>query len=65
MRSQLLKALSIKLKNHKCLSMSIIGVDFMDKQGNLLIGLIWGTSLSVPLWIAFFGWIKVITHFIF
>ena len=37
----------------------------MDKQGNLLIGLIWGKSLSVPLWIAFFGWIKVITHFIF
>lgn len=36
----------------------------MDEQGNLLVGLLWGTSLSVPLWIALFGWIKLVTHFI-
>ena len=41
------------------------GVDFMDKQDNFAYGLVWGTSLSVPLWIAFFGWIKLIIRFIF
>jgi hypothetical protein len=29
------------------------------------LGLLWGTSLSVPLWIAFFGWIKMITKLLF
>jgi len=37
----------------------------MDKQGNFLVGLFWGTSLSVPLWVAFFGWLKLVTHYIF
>lgn len=37
---------------------------YMDKQGNLLVGLFWGTSLSIPLWIAFFGWLKLIIHFV-
>ena len=23
----------------------------MDEQGNFLIGLMWGTSLSIPLWL--------------
>ncbi len=36
----------------------------MDKQGNLLLGLLWGTSLSVPLWFAFFGWIKLVIQMI-
>jgi hypothetical protein len=37
----------------------------MDKHGNIAFGLLWGTSLSVPLWMAFFGWIKIITHLLF
>ncbi|EKN64147.1 hypothetical protein BABA_23640 [Neobacillus bataviensis LMG 21833] len=36
----------------------------MAKEGNLFVGLLWGTSLSIPLWVAFFGWIKLITHFL-
>ena len=36
----------------------------MDEQGNLLVGLLWGTSLSVPLWLAFFGWIKLVIQLI-
>jgi hypothetical protein len=36
----------------------------MDEQGNLLVGVLWGTSLSVPLWLAFFGWVKLIMRFI-
>lgn len=31
----------------------------MEERGNFLTGLLWGTSLSVPLWIAFIGWIKL------
>jgi hypothetical protein len=31
----------------------------MDTQGDFLIGLIWGTSLSIPLWLSIFGWIKL------
>ncbi|TWE01238.1 hypothetical protein FB550_106296 [Neobacillus bataviensis] len=36
----------------------------MDEQGNLLVGLLWGTSLSVPLWIAFIGWMKLLLQFV-
>lgn len=36
----------------------------MDEQGNFLVGFLWGTSLSVPLWIAFFGWIKLMIQFL-
>lgn len=36
----------------------------MEENGNFSIGLLWGTSLSVPLWIAFFGWIKLIIHLV-
>ena len=32
----------------------------MEKESNFLIGLMWGTSLSVPLWLALFGWVKLI-----
>lgn len=34
----------------------------MEEQGNFLVGFIWGTSLSIPLWIAFLGWIKLLVH---
>jgi hypothetical protein len=36
----------------------------MDKQGNFSVGLMWGASLSVPLWLAFFGWVKIILSFL-
>jgi hypothetical protein len=36
------------------------GVVQMEEEGNFLVGLIWGTSLSIPLWIAFLGWIRII-----
>jgi hypothetical protein len=36
----------------------------MDEQGNFLMGLVWGTSLSVPLWIAFIGWLKLLFHLV-
>ncbi len=26
------------------------------QDGNLSVGLVWGTILSVPLWVSFFGW---------
>lgn len=37
----------------------------MDEQGNFAYGLVWGTSLSVPLWIAFFGWVKLLLRILF
>jgi len=35
----------------------------MEKQDHFLVGLLWGTSLSIPLWIAFLGWVKIILGF--
>ncbi|SIQ15426.1 hypothetical protein SAMN05880580_103122 [Priestia flexa] len=32
----------------------------MSENGNFLLGLLWGTSLSIPLWLSFFGWIKLL-----
>ncbi|MBM7652506.1 hypothetical protein JOC76_001964 [Neobacillus cucumis] len=32
----------------------------MEKQGNFLVGFMWGTSFSIPLWIAVLGWVKLI-----
>jgi hypothetical protein len=32
----------------------------MEEQENFFKGLIWGTSLSIPLWLALIGWIKLI-----
>jgi hypothetical protein len=32
----------------------------MEEQGNFLVGLMRGTSLSIPLWISFFGWVRLI-----
>ncbi|TCN24172.1 hypothetical protein EV146_108287 [Mesobacillus foraminis] len=34
----------------------------MEEQGNFLVGFLWGTSLSVPLWIALLGWLKIIIN---
>ena len=34
------------------------------EEGNLFIGLFYGTVLSVPLWISLFGWIKIIANLI-
>jgi hypothetical protein len=36
----------------------------MNEEGNFLVGLLWGTSLSVPLWLAFIGWIKIISYYL-
>ena len=36
----------------------------MEEQGNLFVGFLWGALLSLPLWIAFFGWVKMILHFL-
>lgn len=36
------------------------------KDGNFFKGFVWACALSIPLWIAFFGWIKMIsTHSFF
>lgn len=32
----------------------------MNREGNFAVGFSWGISLSIPLWISFFGWIKLI-----
>jgi hypothetical protein len=32
----------------------------MKEEGNFTTGLFWGTTLSIPLWISFVGWIKII-----
>ncbi|MEW5552004.1 hypothetical protein ABGT22_19025 [Peribacillus frigoritolerans] len=36
----------------------------MDVPIAFLKGLMWGTLFSVPLWLAFCGWIKIIMNFI-
>jgi hypothetical protein len=33
-------------------------------RGKFLVGMFWGTALSVPLWLSFFGWIKLFVAFI-
>ncbi len=35
-----------------------------DEEGNLFIGLFWGMIFSIPLWISFFGWVKLVNVFI-
>ncbi len=32
----------------------------MEEQRNFLKGLKWGVIISIPLWISFFGWLKMI-----
>lgn len=43
------------------------GVFYMvgENEGNFLKGLLFGTSLSIPLWISFIGWIKLIINSLF
>ncbi|MCM3597744.1 hypothetical protein M4D55_18405 [Metabacillus idriensis] len=41
-----------------------------DSEGELLMqdanffkGMIWATVLSIPLWVSFFGWMKIILSY--
>ncbi len=34
-------------------------------EGNFLKGLLFGTSLSIPLWVSFFGWVKILFNILF
>jgi hypothetical protein len=39
------------------------GGEVMEENTNpLAMGMVWGTTLSIPLWIAFFGWIKLLSQ---
>jgi len=40
------------------------GAVIMEEQGNFFVGLVWGTSLSIPLWIAFLGWFKLMLNLV-
>lgn len=31
-----------------------------EANPNVFKGLLWGTALSIPLWLSFFGWVKVV-----
>ncbi|MBM7618605.1 hypothetical protein JOC95_000447 [Bacillus tianshenii] len=33
-------------------------------KNNFLVGMFWGTAFSIPLWLSFFGWIKLIVAFV-
>jgi hypothetical protein len=35
-----------------------------ENDGNFFKGLFWGATLSVPLWLSFFGWVKLILEVI-
>lgn len=32
----------------------------MEKEGNFITGLLWGSTLGILLWVAFIGWIKLL-----
>ena len=34
------------------------------EKNRLLIGMLWGTMLSVPLWLSAFGWVKIVAFFV-
>jgi hypothetical protein len=36
----------------------------MKEEGNIMIGLFFGTLFSIPLWISIFGWFKIIREII-
>lgn len=36
----------------------------MEKDGNFAVGMVWGVSLSIPLWISIFGWVHIIKNVI-
>jgi hypothetical protein len=35
-----------------------------NKSGNFTTGFTWGILLSIPLWLSFIGWIKIIYKFL-
>ncbi|MBM7690835.1 hypothetical protein JOC77_000238 [Peribacillus deserti] len=35
-------------------------MNFSSESENFAKGLLWGTALSIPLWLAIFGWIKLL-----
>ncbi|WP_377887488.1 hypothetical protein [Alkalihalobacillus sp. R86527] len=34
------------------------------QEGNFALGIIWGISLSIPLWISLFGWAKLVLQLV-
>ena len=36
----------------------------MEHEGNLFEGVLWGTLLSMPLWLAIIGWVKITLSFL-
>ncbi|MEH7331227.1 hypothetical protein V7161_01065 [Neobacillus drentensis] len=39
-----------------------VGVVLMEERESFFTGLLWGTALSIPLWLALLGWVKIILH---
>jgi hypothetical protein len=35
-----------------------------ETEGNFFLGLFWGGMISIPLWISFFGWVKLVIRFL-
>lgn len=58
------EALSFKMILRKVKPRGVCNMVNKD-EGNFLKGLLFGTSISIPLWISFFGWIKIIITKIF
>jgi hypothetical protein len=42
-------------------STTTVGVGPMnyEENGSLVKGMVWGTALSLPLWIAILGWVRL------
>jgi hypothetical protein len=38
--------------------------DSYETETNFFKGLFWGSILSIPLWLSFFGWVKLMIDFI-
>jgi hypothetical protein len=36
-----------------------------ETESHFFQGLFWGSLLSIPLWLSFFGWVKLIIAYIF
>jgi hypothetical protein len=34
----------------------------MENEGNFAFGMLWGVSLSIPLWISIIGWVNLIKN---
>lgn len=39
-------------------------MDEYQEESQFFVGLTWAAVFSVPLWISFFGWIKLMRHFL-